>query len=157
MMHEMPAPGRPRRPRRRRLATAVAALAAAALLAACGSQAAPGTAGSPAGSAPAAPVKPKVSLTITVVNGPDKPITRWTLRCDPAGGTHPDPAAACAALAAIKQPFAVTKVGVVCPMILASARRATFTGTYFGAPVNRTIIDGGCDLAHWSQLGQVVN
>ncbi len=116
----------------------------------------PARPGSPASNSPA-PVKPKVSLTITVVNGPTKPITHWTLTCDPAGGTHPDPAAACAALAAIKQPFAVTKVGVACPMIVASARRATFSGTYFGAPVNRTIIDGGCDLAHWSQLGQVVN
>lgn len=150
MMHDMPA-----RPRSRRLAGTAAIIAGAALLAACGSTAAPGGGAASAPASAAAP--PKVSLNITVANGPGKPITHWTLQCDPVGGTHPNPAAACAALLAVKQPFAVTKTGVACPMILASARRATFTGTYFGAPVNRTIIDGGCDLAHWSQLGQVVN
>jgi hypothetical protein len=45
----------------------------------------------------------------------------------------------------------------MCPMILASAKRATFTGTWFGAKVDRTIVDGGCDLARWSKLGQVMN
>ena len=29
----------------------------------------------------------------------------WTLRCEPTGGDHPDPEAACAALTAIEDPF----------------------------------------------------
>jgi Subtilisin inhibitor-like len=145
----------------RRLAAAGAAIAGLALTA-CGSVAAPsGSGGSGAGgsgaaaSSPAA--APKASLTITVLNGPDKKISHWTLQCDPAGGTHPDAAQACAALLAVKNPFAPIRTGQECPMILASSRRVTFVGTWYGTKVDRTIIDGGCDLANWSRLGQVVN
>lgn len=122
-----------------------------AVLAACGSAAAPGSGGG--GTAP--PAEPRGSLSITVQNGPGKPVNHWTLTCDPAGGTHPDAAAACRQLLAVKDPFGKVKAGTVCPMILASARRATFTGTWFGETVNRTIVDGGCDLGRWSQLSQV--
>lgn len=46
-----------------------------------------------------AEVSPKISLTVDV--WPDgKTRTSWTVTCQPAGGTHPDPQAACAALAA---------------------------------------------------------
>jgi hypothetical protein len=144
----------------RRLAVAGAALAGLALTA-CGSVAAPGSgaAGSggsgPAASSPAG--APQGSLSITVLNGPNKKIQHWTLQCDPAGGTHPHPAQACAALLALKHPFAQIHTGQECPMILASSRRATFIGTWFGAKIDRTIVDGGCDLANWSKLGQVVN
>jgi hypothetical protein len=139
----------------RRLAAVGAAMAGLAVTA-CGSTAAPSAASSPtAASSPAA--APKASLAITVLNGPDKKISHWTLQCDPAGGTHPDAARACSALLALKNPFAPIAAGQDCPMILASARRATFVGTWFGAKVDRTVIDGGCDLANWSKLGQVVN
>lgn len=145
-----------KRTARRLAAGAIAGLA----LTACGSVAAPssgaGAGGTASGSASAAAAAPKGSLTITVLNGPSKKISHWTLQCDPAGGTHPDPAGACAALMAIKNPFAQIHTGQECPMIMASARRATFIGTWFGARVDRTITDGGCDLANWSRLGQVV-
>jgi len=134
----------------RRLAAAGVVIAGLAVTA-CGSVAAPsGAASSPA------PV-PKGSLTITVLNGPNQKISHWTLTCDPAGGTHPHAAQACAALAALKNPFAPIRAGQECPMILVSSRRVTFVGTWFGAKVDRTIIDGGCDLGKWSRLGQVVN
>jgi hypothetical protein len=138
-----------------RRAAAGIAIAGLALVG-CGSVAAPGG-GSGSGSSSSPAAAPKATLTITVLNGPDKKISHWTLNCDPAGGTHPDPAKACAALEAIKNPFAQVRTGQDCPMILASSRRATFVGTWFGAKVDRTIIDGGCDLANWSKIGQVVN
>jgi hypothetical protein len=145
----------------RRLAAAGAAIAGLALTA-CGSVTAPsgsgGSAGSGGSGAASSPAPaPQGSLTITVLNGPDKKTSHWTLTCDPAGGTHPHAAQACAALTALKNPFAPIRTGQECPMILASSRRVTFVGTWFGAKVNRTIIDGGCDLANWSKLGQVVN
>jgi hypothetical protein len=142
--------------RRGTIAAAGAAVAVAALVAACGSAPAPASgAPAPGSSSPAAP---RGSLTVTVYNGPSKPISHWTLQCDPPGGTHPDAAAACGALLGMKDPFApVQKQGAECPMILASARRATFTGTWFGQKVNLTILDGTCSLARWTQFGQVVN
>lgn len=145
----------------RRLAAAGVAIAGLALTA-CGSVAAPSAAGGSgtggSGSAASSPAAaPRASLTITVLNGPDKKIRHWTLQCDPAGGTHPHAAQACGALLALKNPFAPIRAGQECPMILASSRRVTFAGTWFGAKVDRTIIDGGCDLASWLKLGQVVN
>lgn len=140
----------------RRLAAAGIAIAGLALTA-CGSVAAPSGSGSSGSAASSPAAAPKASLTITVLNGPDRKISHWTLQCDPAGGTHPDATGACAALLALKNPFAPIRAGQDCPMILASARRVTFVGTWFGAKVDATIIDGGCDLANWSKLGQVVN
>jgi Subtilisin inhibitor-like len=131
---------------------AAAGVALVAVVAACGSVAVPGTGGVTSSPAPA-----KASLHITVQNGVGTKPTFWTLRCDPAGGTHPHAAAACSALMAMKEPFAPPPAHQMCPMILASAKRATFSGTWFGTKVQRTIADGGCDLARWSQLGQIVN
>ena len=48
---------------------------------------------------PAPPDAPQTSLTITIDAGDDEPPVESTLACDPAGGTHPDPEAACVALA----------------------------------------------------------
>jgi Subtilisin inhibitor-like len=140
----------------RRRAAAGAAIAGLALTA-CGSVAAPSGSGGSGAAASSPAAAPRASLTITVLNGPDKKISHWTLQCDPAGGTHPDAARACAALLALKNPFAPIHTGQECPMILASSRRVTFVGTWYGTKVDRTIIDGGCDLANWSRLGQVVN
>jgi hypothetical protein len=147
----------------RRAGLAGAAVAAIAVLAACGSVAAPGSSsagasGSSSGGGATAPAAaPKASLTITVENGPGRAISHWTLTCDPVGGTHPDAAAACHQLLALKNPFAPVKTGTECPMILASAKEATFTGTWYGQKVNSVIKDGGCDLGKWSQLNQVMN
>jgi hypothetical protein len=146
----------------RRLAAAGVAFAGLAVTA-CGSVAAPsgsggtsGSGGSGGAASSPAPV-PKGSLTVTVLNGPGKKVSHWTLTCDPAGGTHPHAAQACAALTALKDPFAPIRQGQECPMILASSRRVTFVGSWFGARVDRTIVDGGCDLANWSKLGPVVH
>jgi hypothetical protein len=132
------------------------AVAGAAVIAACGSVAAPASGGASAGSGTSSPAA-KVSLNLTVLNGPSSPPKHWTLRCDPVGGTHPHAATACSALLALKNPFAPPKAHRICPMILASDKRVVFTGTYFGAKVHQTIIDGGCDLARWSELGQVLH
>jgi hypothetical protein len=140
----------------RRWAAAGIAIAGLALVG-CGSVAAPSGSGSGSGTSSTPAAAPRASLTITVLNGPDKKLSHWTLQCDPAGGTHPDAARACAALLALKNPFAPVRAGQDCPMILASSRRATFTGTWFGVKVDRTITDGGCDLTNWTRLGQVVN
>jgi hypothetical protein len=122
--------------------------ACAAAVTACGS----------ASSGPSAAAAPKVSLNITVSSAPGSPARHWTLTCDPAGGTHPDPAAACVSLLRIKGPFVpqTQPKGLECPMILASSKEATIQGTYFGQPVNTTIRDGGCQLSRWAELGQII-
>jgi hypothetical protein len=79
----------------------------------------------------------------------------YTLRCDPAGGTVTDPAAACARLMRGVSLFGPLPAHVACPMIMANSGRATLTGSYFGRPVHQTLVNGGCDLGRWAKLRQV--
>jgi hypothetical protein len=122
--------------------------AVCAAITACGS--------TPASSGAAAPA-PKVSLEITVSTTPGAPAQHWTLRCDPAGGTHPNPAAACAVLLKAKNPFAQLPKGIMCPMIRVGAKTARIKGSYFGRQIDTTLTQGGCHLAQWAQIGQIFN
>jgi hypothetical protein len=116
--------------------------------------AAPGPTGSSSSSAGLAAAA-KVSLDVTFGASANTPATHYTLRCEPAGGTAPDPAAACAKLLTGTSLFAPQPAHILCPMILASAGRATVTGTYLGQKVHETIVDGGCDLSRWAKLKAV--
>ena len=126
----------------------------AIVVAACGSAAAPGGSRRPS---PSAGTPPKMSLDIKVSHGPGTTVRHWTLRCQPAGGTHPDPARACRVLMNAKNPFAPVQKGVMCPMILAGTKVATVVGTWYGQPVNVTMSQGGCWLARWAEVGQIFN
>jgi hypothetical protein len=128
----------------------IAAICAAAATA-CGSK--PEPAG--AGSAPAP--APKVSLDITVSTTPNAPSKHWTLQCEPAGGTHPNPAAACAVLLKVKNPFAPLPKGIMCPMIRVGTKTAIVKGTYFGKHIDTKLSPGGCQLAQWEKIGQIFN
>ena len=100
----------------------------------------------------------KISLDVSFAGSASTPARHYTLRCEPAGGTVRDAAVACATLlkgASLFGPPA--RQHVMCPMMLASAGRATVTGTYLGKPEHESIADGGCDLARWTKLKQVFN
>jgi hypothetical protein len=127
----------------------------AIVVAACGSAAAPG--GAAASGSPSASAPPKISLDIKVSHGPGTTVQHWTLRCQPAGGTDPDPARACRVLMHAKNPFAPLQKGVMCPMILAGTKVATVSGTWYGKPVNVTMSQGGCWLSRWAEVGQIFN
>jgi hypothetical protein len=135
------------------------AVTCAIVVTACGSMAAPGSPGpgssasGPASSTQAA----KASLDIQVSHGHGTAITHRTLRCQPAGGTEPDPARACRVLAGVKNPFGPLPKGIMCPMIIAGTKMAKVTGTWDGKPVNVTINDGGCWLSRWAKFGQIFN
>jgi hypothetical protein len=127
-------------------------LAAGVLLAACGAQQAGDGTGSASPSAPAA-----TQLTITARPAPTAAAQTWTLRCDPAGGTHPDPAAACAELAKATDPFSPTPLDRACTMIYGGAQTATITGTYRGHPVDASYERGnGCEIARWDAIATVL-
>jgi hypothetical protein len=128
------------------------AAAGTAVIAACGTTPAPGTAGSGSGGGPS-----KASLQITVETGAGHATKHWTLRCDPAGGTHPNPAAACRALTALKDPFAPPKAGQSCPNVMANGKAIVFKGVWHGQKVSRTIADGGCTITVWHRLNQALN
>jgi hypothetical protein len=125
----------------------LAAIAAGAVaLAGCSAASGPGGGGPPA----------KVALTFVLSDGPGKPVIRhWRLSCEPAGGTRPGAAVACAALLKLNKPFAPLPKGIACPMILRSDRKIVVTGTWFGTKVHRFVVDGGCDMTLFSKLDRI--
>jgi hypothetical protein len=146
--------------RHRQLAAGYLLLALLSLLAvaACGSAAAPtGSAAAPSSSPSHSPAA-KVSLTVVVRAHPGAKPQRWTLTCDPVGGTHPHAQAACRQLLAAKNPFAPIPRGIMCPMIPAGLQPATakVTGTFFGKPVDGTFSrQSPCAASRWAELGVV--
>jgi hypothetical protein len=140
----------------RTLLTRGVLIAACGLLAAaCGSTVAPTnsakTTTNSAGTASAA----KVALDVVLQNGNGSQVSHWTLRCEPAGGTYPDAASACGKLLTYKNFFAPQPAHVMCPMIMADARSYLVYGTFLGQKVHETIVDGGCELARWSELNKI--
>jgi hypothetical protein len=131
-------------------------------VAACGSAAGPANSGgsaSPGGSAAsAAPsaAAAKVSLVIEVTPRPGAKAERWTLQCEPTGGTQPNAAAACHQLLTVTRPFAPIPHGIMCPMVVTGEQTAVIKGTWFGAPVDETFSQlSGCAAVRWHELGQV--
>lgn len=77
----------------------------------------------------------------------------WTLTCDPAGGTHPRPAEACARLAELSDPFAETAMDVGCILIYGGPQVAHVTGLLRGAPVDaRFSRTDGCEIRRWNRV-----
>jgi hypothetical protein len=131
----------------RRRAPVAGLLAAGLLLAGCG------TAGGPPGTG--SPGMTKLSVTARV--SPTAPAQTWTLTCDPPGGSHPNPAAACAALAATADPFSATPPDRACTMIYGGAQTATIVGTYRGLSVNASYSrTNGCEIARWDTVAAVL-
>ena len=124
----------------------------------------PGCGGTTAGPAQPDPQEPSVTasspaasgaadLVIVVDDGTGKKTT-WTLTCDPAGGTHPDPDAACRALqahgAAALPPV---RKDVACTQVYGGPQKATITGTWQGRPVRSSFSRiNGCEISRWDLL-----
>jgi hypothetical protein len=147
------------RVRQRRVLVGCAAIGACALLtAACGSAAAPsaGSGGTHSSASSRTTSAAKISLSVSFSGSAGIAPEHYTLRCEPAGGTVSDPAAACATL---MEPgtslFGPMPVQMACPMVMASARRVTVAGTYLGRPVHQVVVDGGCDLSRWAEFGKI--
>ncbi len=104
-------------------------------------------------STPAAPAPSAgTSLTISVDPGKGGTPVEWTLTCDPPGGSHPDPSAACAALTGA-DPFAPVPTDRVCAQVFGGPQTATVTGTWQGKPVNATFSrTDGCQTQRWDAL-----
>jgi Subtilisin inhibitor-like len=137
------------------LATSIAGLIAVAGAAAgCGAQLAPGAAHHGKGTAVlSGPAKVDVTVSILNKKGGGGP-THWTLRCQPDGGTAPNPVAACKALFSVKKKLTQLKKPIMCPMIMLGAEQIVLKGKLFGQPVNRVIADGGCDVGIFNSLKQ---
>jgi len=121
----------------------------AVVVAAVGCGASQGTAGS----------TPDTELTISF--WPDGrgtgPPERWTLRCDPAGGTMPRPAAVCRQLGAMTKPFVRRSKNLVCTDQYGGPQQAVIAGTHRGSRVWIAIgMRNGCDISRAKRLAFLV-
>ena len=122
-----------------------AALLALALLAGCGGG---------SGDGGNAKIDLKLTLWPTGTNGDS---VTWTLRCEPTGGDHPDPAAACAALRAVKDPFGKLKPPPRCSEIPGSSPEvALLEGDFRGRKV-RSMFErsSACVAGRWDRIAPV--
>jgi hypothetical protein len=113
-----------------------------------------GTPTEPAGPTPrSTSVTETTELTIVIDDGAGKKTT-WTLTCDPAGGTHPDPNAACRALDAnAAKALPPVRRDVACTQIYGGAQKATVTGTWQGQQVHSSFSRiNGCEISRWDLL-----
>jgi hypothetical protein len=92
------------------------------------------------------------SLTVVVTTGAGNGRQTYTLVCDPPGGDHPDPVAACRALNRLKDPFAPVPSGTMCTEVYGGPQTATVTGTFHGEPVSAEFSrTDGCQIARWDE------
>jgi hypothetical protein len=138
---------------------AVAALGLALVATACagsdpGPASSPSVPGSPA-SSPTTPVG-DAGLTIVVDDGTGSTST-WTLTCDPVGGTHPDPARACAVLEQHRSALDPVPADKMCAQVYGGPERATITGTWQHGQVTATLSRiNACETARWDALVPLV-
>ncbi|MFE1042322.1 SSI family serine proteinase inhibitor [Streptomyces sp. NPDC058832] len=96
-------------------------------------------------------------LTVPVRDaGPDADGT-YELSCGPAGGTHPDPAGACAVVERDtrwgRDAFAPVPEGSVCTMQYGGPATAHVTGVWAGRPVDVTYDRrDGCEISRWDRM-----
>ena len=81
----------------------------------------------------------------------------WTLRCEPTGGDHPDAAAACAALAAVPDPFGPVAPPKRCAEIPGGEDDiAVLEGDYRGRQVrSRFTREDACVSGRWDRIARV--
>ena len=99
-----------------------------------------------------------IDLTLTLwPNGETGDSISWTLRCDPPGGDHPDPEAACAALEAVEDPFGPVAAPDRCEEIPGGEEDvAVLEGDYRGREVrSRFSHENACVSGRWDRIAPV--
>ena len=97
----------------------------------------------------------KSALTVTYwATGMQGKSVKWTLRCEPAGGTLRAPARACAKLkAGGAKLFAPLRPDVMCTEIYGGPQVARVSGRVRGKAVNATFNrTNGCQIDRWDKL-----
>lgn len=92
-------------------------------------------------------------LTIVISDGSGSTKT-WRLTCNPAGGTHPHPEAACQTLEANgAAAFPPVPKDKACTQIYGGPETATISGTWKGQRVMSTFArNDGCQINRWKLM-----
>lgn len=101
--------------------------------------------------------RPGTELRVEVVPAPGATPTPWTLTCDPTGGDHPDPQAACADLARGPDPLAPVPPDAVCAQVHGGPQTARVRGALDGRAVSLELSrTDGCRTDQWDRLGALL-
>jgi len=99
-----------------------------------------------------------IDLKVTLwPNGEAGDSITWTLECEPPGGDHPDPEAACAALTAVADPFGPVAPPDRCKEIPGGDEDvAVIDGDYRGRQVHsRFTRANACVSGRWDRIAPV--
>ena len=112
---------------------------------------------SPSGSPSTSAAPVPADVTISVDDGAGN-TTTTRLTCEPAGGDHPKPDDACAALAAAwPSAFGPVAKDMLCTEIYGGPETATVSGTIGGKPVDAHFKrNNGCEIHRWDQVQGVL-
>jgi Subtilisin inhibitor-like len=102
-----------------------------------------------------------VSAALAIAVYPDgvgrQPVHRYTLRCDPAAGTVPNPGRACRTLAALQNPFAPIPADAACTQIAGGPQEARVVGRVGDAKIwVRLGLRNGCEIDRWQRVSAIV-
>jgi Subtilisin inhibitor-like len=79
------------------------------------------------------------------------------LTCDPDGGTHPDPEAACAALSEDPEALEPVAPDVACTLIFGGPEQATVVGVLDGDEIDAAFeYSNGCEIDRWDRLAALL-
>lgn len=108
--------------------------------------------------ADAAPTPTATHLMIEYQASPAHPVVTFTLWCDPPGGSHEDPVAACKHLdSLVGDPFAPVPPGTICLQVIDGPETARVTGWWRGTPVNAGFNRvNSCEIDRWDNLVPVL-
>jgi len=96
-------------------------------------------------------------LTVVVSSGFGHGARTYTLRCDPPGGDHPEPEAACRLLDRLDHPFAPLRPDRACTDIYGGPQTARVTGTFRGQRVDAEFKrTDGCQIARWDAYADLL-
>jgi hypothetical protein len=107
-------------------------------------------------------VPPEVETRLEIAVWPEGEregeLRRYTLTCDPPGGDHPDPEAACAALERLgAEAFEPVPSDAICTQVYGGPMEARVEGVVAGQPVDAHLAyTDGCQIARWDVLADVV-
>ena len=133
-----------------RIAVPLAAAATVLALAGCR-----GTEGGDVTATPSSDAR--TDLTVVVRSAPGAHPRSYELTCDPPGGDHPDPEAACRLLDGMAHPFAPLRTDRACTEIYGGPQTARVTGTYRGRSVDAEFKrTDGCEISRWDAYADLL-
>ncbi|WP_059010333.1 SSI family serine proteinase inhibitor [Streptomyces specialis] len=92
----------------------------------------------------------RLEITVTGTGETDG---TFELTCAPAGGDHPEPADACAAIERAAAPFEPVSADTLCTYMYGGPATATIEGVWEGQPVQAEFSrSNGCEIARWDAL-----